>query len=100
MRAAIVLWSGEIGGAETFATELARALRHQGLDARVVFVTSAGPLEARLKTWGVPFVSFGAPRGRTVAFKARQFSRVLDDQGADVAVLCSAGWLGAAVRLG
>jgi glycosyltransferase involved in cell wall biosynthesis/GT2 family glycosyltransferase len=99
-RLALVLWSGEIGGAETFSIALARALRGHGADARVVFVTHAEPLVHRLYEAGIPFEALGLKRGRAVLWHARHFARLVSAAGADGAVLVAGGFLALALRLG
>ena len=51
-RIAAVLWSGTVGGAETFTADLCRAMRELGADTRVLFVTHSEPLGARLQAAG------------------------------------------------
>src|SRR4051812_13453571 len=65
-RFAFVLWSGRLGGAETFTAALAAALRRKGDEATVVFVGDADRLGERLDQANVPHVSLGAPRGSGV----------------------------------
>ena len=64
LRLAFVLWSGAIGGAETFVASLARVLRDSGVDAQVVVLTRAEPLAERLRRSGVPFSELGLVRPR------------------------------------
>jgi glycosyltransferase involved in cell wall biosynthesis/GT2 family glycosyltransferase len=100
LRLTVVLWSGEIGGAETFSVALARALRGSGVDTRVVFVTNAGPLAQRFHEAGVPFVELGLKRGRAVLWHARRFAGAVTAGGRDGAILVAGGFLALALRLG
>jgi len=100
LRLALVLWSGEIGGAETFSVALARTLRDSGVDARVVIVTRAEPLAQRLLEAGIPFDELRLGRGRAALWHARRFARIVAAGGADGAVLVAGGFLALALRLG
>ncbi|MGZ5396721.1 MAG: glycosyltransferase family 4 protein [Mycobacterium sp.] len=55
---------------------------------------------ARLNDWGVPHVSLGYRRGRAAAIHPRDVHAALAATGRDGAVVGSAGWLPALVRLG
>lgn len=99
-RLALVLWSGNFGGAETFTVALARALREAGTDARVVFVTSPSPLDHRLRAADIPFEALGLKRGRAVLYHPRRFARMTTRAGADGAILSDGGYLAAALRFG
>jgi len=99
-RLALVVWSGNYGGAETFAAALARVLRDKGADARVVFVTNPFPLAQRLSADGVPFDALGLSRGRAVLRHPRLLARATTQAGAHGAILCEGGYLAAALRLG
>ncbi len=100
LRVAVVLWSGEIGGAETLAVALARALRNSGVDARVVFVTRAEPLARQFLEAGIPFAELRLKRGRAALWHARGFAQIVAASGADGAVLVAGGFLALALRLG
>ena len=100
LRLAFVLWSGEIGGAETFAVALTRALRGLGVDARVVFVRSAEPLGREFLEAGIPFEELRLKRGRATLWHARRFGRTVAAAGADGAVLGAGGFLALALRIG
>jgi glycosyltransferase involved in cell wall biosynthesis len=99
-RLAFVLWNGVLGGAETFTAALARALRHKGVDARVVFVGDPSPLEQRLRASGVPYETLGLSRGRSVVLHPRRFAGTTMRAGADGAILIDGGYLPATLRLG
>jgi glycosyltransferase involved in cell wall biosynthesis len=99
-RLALVLWSGNFGGAETFTVALARALREKGADARIVFVTDPSPLAQRLRAAEVPFEALGLSRGRAVIRHPCRLARATTRAGVDGAVLVEGGYLAAALRLG
>jgi glycosyltransferase involved in cell wall biosynthesis len=99
-RIAAVLWSGAIGGAETFTVDLCRALRELGADAGVVFVTRAEPLSSRLDAAGIPYSSLGLARGSQVMRHPRSFARLVRGLGPDGALLPRGGYLSAALRVG
>jgi len=100
LRLALVLWSGRVGGAESFSVALARTLRESGVDARVVIVTHADPLAQRLLEAGIPFDELRLGRGRAVLWHARRFARTTAAGGADGAILVAGGFLALALRLG
>lgn len=100
LRLAFVLWSGAIGGAETFAAALTPVLRESGVDAQVVIVGRAEPLAERLRASDVPFHELGLQRGRAALWHPRRFADVVGRAGADGAVLVSGGFLALALRRG
>src|SRR5437867_3616889 len=100
MHLALVLWSGNIGGAERVTAQLARQLRRDNVDARIVFVCTPEPLARDLVKWGIPFSVLGLSRGMGVLYRARAFARLVQEVGADGAILDSGGYLAAALRAG
>jgi glycosyltransferase involved in cell wall biosynthesis len=100
LRLALVLWRGGFGGAETFTVALTRALREEGADARLLFVTDPFRLAVRIREAGIPFVTLGLKRGRAVMFHPRRLSRAAQQAGADGAILVSGDYLAASLRLG
>ena len=100
LRLAFVLWSGAIGGAETFAAALVRVLRASDVDAQVVFVTRAEALAERLRQAEIPFDELGLERGRAALRHPRRFAGMVNRAGADGAVLVAGGFLPLALRLG
>src|SRR3954449_11784062 len=48
MKVALVLWDGNVGGAEKVTAELAGALRARGVEASILFVRDPGALAADL----------------------------------------------------
>ncbi|MGE5178758.1 MAG: glycosyltransferase family 4 protein [Bacteroidota bacterium] len=99
-RVAIVLWSGEYGGAETWSLALAKALVRHGWAVGIVVVGDTEPLCDRLRGTASSCRSLGLTRGRGVLLHGRRFASLVTTSGADAAVLPSAGYLSAALRLG
>jgi glycosyltransferase involved in cell wall biosynthesis len=100
LQLALVVWNGGLGGAEAVQAMLAREWRRAGVDASVVFVTSAGPLTERLDAYGVPYTALGVARGRDVFLAPRRLARVVADAGSDGAVVADGGYLSAVLRAG
>jgi glycosyltransferase involved in cell wall biosynthesis len=99
-KVALVLWSGRLGGTETFTTELAGALRRGGVDARIVFVGGSDRLADRLTELGVPATGLGLARGRHVLVHPRNLARLVSAAGVDCAILPSSGYLAASLHAG
>jgi|RhiMethySRZTD1v2_1073278.scaffolds.fasta_scaffold05893_4 glycosyltransferase involved in cell wall biosynthesis len=99
-RIAAVLWSGSLGGAETFTVDLCRAVSELGVEVGVVFVTHGEPLEERLALAGIPHTSLGLARGREVTHHPMALATCVKDLAPDCSVLPHGGYLAAALRLG
>ncbi len=97
---ALVLWNGNIGGAERMTVSLGERLRSLGAEVTVVFVQHPHPLAERLETVGLPYRCLGLRRGRAVVRHPRRYAKVVADVGRDGALLASRGVLGAALRGG
>jgi glycosyltransferase involved in cell wall biosynthesis len=97
---AIVLFSGQLGGAETFSASLAAQLPDSGVRATVVLIDGRGPLPQRLDALGVPYAVYGAKRGREVVYRPRRFAKLVNECGQDAAILGWPGYLAGALRLG
>jgi glycosyltransferase involved in cell wall biosynthesis len=95
-----ILWSGVLGGAETFTVELCRAMRDLGAEVGVVFVTDGDPLGARLDAAEIPHTSLGLRRGRHAVLHPRRLARCARALGPDGALVPRAGYLTAALRAG
>jgi glycosyltransferase involved in cell wall biosynthesis len=100
MRISLVLWDGNVGGAERVTAELAAALRSIGLDATVVFVRDPATLAADLERLDVPYVTLGARRVEEVVWRPRRFARLVEAHGPDGALLPTVGHQAPALRLG
>jgi glycosyltransferase involved in cell wall biosynthesis len=97
---ALVVWSGRLGGSETFTVELAGALRQEGVDARLVFVGKRDRLGRRVDELGLPATELGLARGRHVIAHPRRLARLVAAAGEACAILPSSGYLAAALRAG
>jgi L-malate glycosyltransferase len=97
---AFVLWSGELGGAQSLTAELASALRHRGHRVSVIFVTRPDPLSQHLEKLDVPYAALGLGRGRAVLRHPRKLARLADALGHDCALVVSSGYLAATLRVG
>jgi glycosyltransferase involved in cell wall biosynthesis len=95
-----VLWSGDLGGAQSLTAELASAMRRRGLRVSVVFVTRSEPLSQHLESLDVPFAALGLSRGRAVLRHPRKIARLVEEMGGDCALVISSGYLAAALRVG
>jgi glycosyltransferase involved in cell wall biosynthesis len=99
-RFALVLWNGDVGGAEVLTISLAERMLAQGHAATVVFVEGPGPMTARLADKDIPTISLGMARGRDVIGRARQFAASVTAHAPDGALLVECGFMGAALRAG
>src|SRR4051794_8488064 len=100
MRLSIVLWDGNVGGAEKLTAELAAGLRSIGVDTSIAFVRDPGALAGDLDRMSVPYESFGARRVEEVLVRPRRFARLVERLGPDGALLPALGHLAPALRLG
>lgn len=99
-RLVLVLWSGNVGGAEIFGGALAAAIRRRGVEAGVLFATESGLLAAQLDADGIPWRALELRRGAEVLLHPRRLATGAGDIGPDGAITASAGYLPAALRLG
>jgi len=99
-RLALVLWNGNLGGAESLNANLAECLRRLGANATIVFVAKSGPLDERLLRAGVPHCSLGFERGRDVVRHPRRYAAEIARVGPDGALLVERGYMGTALRAG
>ena len=100
LRLALVLWNGEVGGAESLNVTLAQRMRRLGADVEVVFIAEPDPIAERLAAAEVPYRSLGFKRGREVARHPRRCAAGIARVGSDGALLVARGLLGAALRGG
>jgi glycosyltransferase involved in cell wall biosynthesis len=100
IRVAAVLWSGLIGGAETFTADLCRTMRDLGAEPGILFVTRGEPLSLRLDANGIPHRSLELGRGREVMHHPRALARAVQALGPDGVLLMDGGYLAAALRIG
>jgi glycosyltransferase involved in cell wall biosynthesis len=97
---ALVVWTAEIGGAETVMLALANRFRELGADAEFVVIGPAGPMFDRLRSSSVAFRSLGYARGRRIVNHPRRFARAVADAGPAGALLMECSYLGACLRIG
>jgi glycosyltransferase involved in cell wall biosynthesis len=97
---ALILWAGDIGGAELLTANLAVHFRRHGVDASLVFVGNPEPLATRLRESGVPHVTLGFRRGRDLLKHPVRYAREVSKLGPDGALLVDCGFMGAALRAG
>lgn len=100
LRVAVVIWSGNLGGAETWSQALADALARRSVSAGLVAISKGGPLAHDQDRAGVRRRNLGWNRGSSVLWHARALANAVSEAGSDVAVVPSAGFLCAALRLG
>ena len=97
---AFVLWHGYIGGAERFSISLAGEMSARGVETHIVFVNGEGQLQPHVAREGLTSTSIGFPRGALVLRHPRTLAKSVAATGADVAIVGSFGYLGAALRAG
>src|SRR4051812_25902030 len=100
MRLSVVLWDGNVGGAEKVTAQLAASLKAIGVDATVVFVRDPAALAGDLDRLEVPHVSFGARRVEEVLLRPRAFAHLVAGHGPDGVLLPAIGMQAPALRLG
>lgn len=100
MRVVAVLWSGTIGGTETFTAALCQTMRQLGADPSVIFLLDGAPLATRLDAEHIPHVSLGLPRGRAIIRHPRALARSVAALGPDGVLLPRGGYLAAVLRAG
>jgi glycosyltransferase involved in cell wall biosynthesis len=100
LRIVLLLWDGDLGGAETVTGALAAEMRRSGQDARILFIRQPGRLGALLDQLRVPFDVLGVRRSSLVLWRPRAFADVVRRTGADAAILPAPGHLAMALRLG
>ena len=99
-RIAIVLWNGDVGGAEVLSVALAEQMRQLGTVVTLVFIEQPQPLAARLADTDLPHRSLGLGRGRDVLGHPRRYAAEVADAGPDGAMLIECGFMGGALRAG
>jgi glycosyltransferase involved in cell wall biosynthesis len=100
VKLALVLWNGNIGGAESITAALAREWRAAGVDASVVFIQHAEPLAERLRAGGVPHHALELDRGSKVILHPRRFAAAVGAAGPDGALVADCGHPAAVLRAG
>ena len=100
MRIACVLWSGDVGGAQTSTVALCHAARDAGVEVGIVFVSQPEPLSILLDHIGIPYRALGLPRGASVLAHPRRLAAVVAEVGRSGAIVVETGYLAAALRVG
>ncbi len=99
-RLALVLWNGQVGGAEVLTGALTAHLRQLGANATIVFIGSPWPLAGRLANRDIPYRTLGFARGRDVLWHPRHYAAEVARAGPDGALLAERGLMGTALRAG
>lgn len=99
-RLALVLWNGNVGGAEILNANLAVHMRRLGATVTVVFVGNSQPLAERLLRSDIPYRSLNLSRGREVLRHPRLYAKEVTRCGSDGALVLERGFMGAALRVG
>jgi glycosyltransferase involved in cell wall biosynthesis len=99
-RLALLLWNGDVGGAEVLTVSLAAKMRQLGVDATVVFIRQPLPLATRLLDTDIPHLSLGFQRGRDVLRHPRRYAGEITRAAPDGALLVECGFMGGALRAG
>ncbi len=97
---AFVLWEGVVGGAESMAVAQAVEMRKRGVDASIVFVTTADPIRERLQAEGLPYAEAGFTRGRTALANPRRLAAAVASSSAQHAIVQGSGALASALHYG
>jgi glycosyltransferase involved in cell wall biosynthesis len=100
MRVALVIWSGVLGGAETWSIAMARQLNAVGVRATVIAITSASPVSDQARELGVPIEALGLSRGRDLALHMRRYASLVGELGPDGAIVMTSGYMATALRVG
>jgi glycosyltransferase involved in cell wall biosynthesis len=99
-RLALVLWNGDVGGAEVLTASLAEHMRRLGATVTIVFIGSPRPLAERLLRAEIQYRSLNLERGRNVLRHPRMYAREIARSGPDGALLVERGFQGATLRAG
>jgi glycosyltransferase involved in cell wall biosynthesis len=100
LQIAVVLWNGDVGGAERVSAEVIRRWRDHGIDGSIVFVQDSRPLADLLPDLSIPFTALEFARGGGVVRRPRRFAAAVGGAGRDGAVVLDCGYLAALLRLG
>ncbi len=97
---ALVLWNGDVGGAEVLTASLAEHMRRLGATVTIVFIGSPRPLSERLLLADIQYRSLNLERGRDVLRHPRMYAQEIARSGPDGALLVERGFQGATLRAG
>jgi glycosyltransferase involved in cell wall biosynthesis len=99
-RLALVLWNGDVGGAEVLNFKLADCLRRLGAQVTILFVGTPWPLAERFERAQIPYVGLELGRGRKVLMHPRRYAAATRRAGADGALLMERGFMAGVLRTG
>jgi glycosyltransferase involved in cell wall biosynthesis len=100
LRLALVLWKGDVGGAEVLTATLAERMPEMGARVTIVFVGHSRPLSERLIRADIPYSSLELNRGRDLLRHPRLYADEIARCGPDGALVVERGFMGAALRAG
>ncbi len=95
---AIVLWTGRVGGAETWSLALAHSLAARGVPVSLIILGERNPIFDEASVGDLPCSSLGLARGRDVLLHLGELSRVCAATRAEVMILPGAGFLAGLFR--
>jgi glycosyltransferase involved in cell wall biosynthesis len=98
MNLALVLWRGDLGGAERFTAGLAVQLGTMGVVPTVVFIGPDRPLSTLLERDGIEYRSLDLARGSSVVWHPKKLADVVGTVGWGGAILDSLGYVGVTLR--
>jgi glycosyltransferase involved in cell wall biosynthesis len=99
-RLAMVIWNGQVGGAQVMTVTLAEHMLRLGASPTIVFVGTPWPLAERLVSRAIPFRALGLARGRDVLRRSRRYAAEINRTGPDGALVVERGFMGATLRAG
>jgi glycosyltransferase involved in cell wall biosynthesis len=99
-RLALVLWNGDVGGAEVLNFKLADCLRRLGAQVTILFVGTPWPLAERFERVQIPYVGLELGRGRKVLLHPRRYAAATKRAGPDGALLMERGFMAGVLRAG
>jgi len=99
-RLALVLWNGDVGGAEVLTASLAEHMRRLGTTVTIIFIGNPRPLAERLLRADIHYRSLNLKRGREILRHPRMYAQEVARSGPDGALLVERGFQGAALRAG
>jgi glycosyltransferase involved in cell wall biosynthesis len=96
---ALVLWSGNYGGAETWSLSVARALRRRGVEVGVIVLCQAGPLCSEGRMGDLKCERLLLERGSQVLLRGKSLSKAISAIKPHAIIAPSSGYLSAVLRL-
>ena len=96
----VVLWSGLLGGAETWSLALAQTLMRHGIKTSLILIGEPGPIFSAAIRSGIPTEGLGLRRGSDVLRRPSALATAVERHHVTAAVVPSSGYLSAVLRLG